>query len=285
VIQRAETLKKAVLYRLWTAKNFPGGLEKQVRETVGGGGVGGKSSGGLDKQAREGPGEENTRFVFPGGLDKQGREPPGDLGNSLIGVLDRQAQEAPGEESMGLIFPVGLNKQARATPVEGHLGRKFSGGLEKQARQTPEARQGAAARSEGEQRMTEPKDVSRVDKSASVSLGKSEGTRGSLAEPSAEGPVGAAGPSTQLVPYQGAAPLVTVQGPPMFASRSRFKRTSKMVTTDASLRKDLILNKLQVSKAGCWVISPPPSRRFHLFVIASNPVPVSRHLAKLFYAV
>jgi hypothetical protein len=268
VIQRAETLKKAVLYRLWTAKNFPGGLEKQARETPGGGrdfsrglekqaretpgggDVGRDSSGGLDKQAREAPGEEDVGFVFPGALDKQGRDPPaeGDLGNEFMGGLDKQAREAPGEESMGFIFPVGLNKRARATPGEGYPGNNFSGGLERQARETPEAGQGAVAEAKGAQRTTEPEDMARVDKSASV--GKSEGTRGSLAEPSAEGPVGAAGPSTQLVPYQGAMPLVPVQGPPVPASRSRFKRTSKMVTTDASLRKDLILNKLQVSKAG-----------------------------------
>lgn len=269
MIQRAETLKKAVLYRLWTAKNFPGALEKQARETPEGGSVGrdfsgrlekqareapgGESvgrdiSGGLDKQAREAPGKEDVGFVFPGGLDKQGRDPPaeGDLGNNFVGGLDKQAREAPEGESMGFVFLVGLNKRARPTPGEGYPVNNSLGGLEKQARETPESGQGA----KGAQRTTEPKDVARVDKSASVNEGKSEGIRASLAEPSAEGPVGAAGPSTQLVPYQGAAPLVSVQGPPVAVSRSRFKRTSKMVTTDASLRKDLILNKLQVSKAG-----------------------------------
>lgn len=165
-------------------------------------------------------------------------------------------------------FPGGAEKQEQAPPK---AAKDVRGGEEKRAAMPPEVE--TNGRGDGE---SEPA----VDGYEKGREGQTRGepderTRGGQGEGSAEGPVSEGARDMALVVYQGAEQEVLGQG----LHVSRFRRTSKMVTSDARIRRELILKKLEVRFPRVLRVGLPHSidgrERFHRGVPLKNCLALS----------
>ncbi|GAQ83288.1 hypothetical protein KFL_001420130 [Klebsormidium nitens] len=131
-------------------------------------------------------------------------------------------------------FPGAPEKQTQEPP---EAEKSVRGGRETRAETPPEAE----TRGMDDEKM-EGAEVGRTEEQTRGE--QEEGTRGGQGESSAKGPVSEGARDTALVVYQGAEQEGLGQGPHV----SRFRRTSKMVTSDARVRQELIMKKLEKDK-------------------------------------